>query len=184
MEFEVLGGPGVGPTLNLDHRRFRYAGKFVMSNTGKAVAREGGKIVAAAAFNRDRTDPDAAWIRYVTVCDDRRGDGIGADLAAFVAGHLLEDAERVRIAVNNPFSYEALYKAGFGFTGEHTGIAELVLSRPGDRSREAYRAGLSAFGERDDLADEEEAFIEEKAEGEPPEPISGAGGEASNHPSP
>ena len=164
----MLGGPEGGPALDLDHRRFRYAGKFVMTSTGKAVVREDGTPVGAAAFNRDRTDPGTAWIRYVTVRDDRRGNGIGADLADRTAAHLLRDAARVKIAVNNPFAYEALYKAGFGYTGERTGLAELVLARPGDRSVAAYRAGLAAFRERDDLAAEEVAFLDRKSDGGPP----------------
>ena len=39
MEYVLLGWPPDGPTLRLDHRRFAYAGKFVMSTTGKAVVR-------------------------------------------------------------------------------------------------------------------------------------------------
>ncbi|ERH03826.1 MAG: hypothetical protein J07HR59_00951, partial [Halorubrum sp. J07HR59] len=37
MEFTVLGWPPEAPTLRLDFRTFAYAGKFVMSTTGKAV---------------------------------------------------------------------------------------------------------------------------------------------------
>ena len=48
MEYVVLGWPSDGPTLRLDYRQFAYAGKFVMSNTGKAVAYEG-----APASERD-----------------------------------------------------------------------------------------------------------------------------------
>ena len=82
MERLVLGWPSDGPTLRLDHRRFSYAGKFVMSNTGKAVVRDPGAatdreyddaVLAAVAFNEDRTDPATMWLRYVTVRGDRRG---------------------------------------------------------------------------------------------------------------
>ncbi|MFB6267169.1 MAG: GNAT family N-acetyltransferase [Halodesulfurarchaeum sp.] len=177
MEFAVLGWPPDGPKLRLDWQRFAYAGKFVMTNTGKAVARsaneEPGSVLAATAFNEDRTDPGVAWIRYITVRDDRRGEGIGARLAGFTA-RCLEDGgyERVRIAVNNPFAYQALYKAGFGYTGRTTGLAELVLERPSGRAREPYRRGLRAFQERELDDDDEGAFVEEHLEnGRPPPSI-------------
>lgn len=176
MEYCVLGWPPDGPRLRLDHREFAYAGKFVMSNTGKAVAHEGSPtspgveeyadIVAAASFNEDRTDADVCWIRYVTVRSARRGDGIGPRLCAHVAAAAEERGyERVRIAVNNPFSYHALYKAGFGFTGRETGLAELVLERPAPADR--YRAGLDAFADRD-LTDDERAFLAAKRIAGPP----------------
>jgi GNAT superfamily N-acetyltransferase len=182
MEYAVLGWPEDGPQLRLDYREFSYAGKFVMSNTGKAVAREqgaevgsgdeseyDGSLVGAIAFNEDRTDPEAAWLRYVTVREDRRGEGVGARLARFAGARLRERGyERVRIAVNNPFAYQALYKAGFGYTGEQTGLAELVLELPGDRSAERYRAGLDVYRARDDLAREERSFLAAKADAAPP----------------
>jgi len=170
MDAELLGWPPDGPTLRLDHERFSYAGKFVMSNTGKAVGREGGDVVAAAAFNEDRTDETALWIRYITTSADRRGEGVGPRLADFVAERARERGyERVRIAVNNAFAYEALYKAGFDFTGETTGIAELVLERPGDRSGEQYRAGLEEFRGRDNLTEAERVFLADAEE--PPETL-------------
>ncbi|WP_327051791.1 GNAT family N-acetyltransferase [Halomicrococcus gelatinilyticus] len=178
MEYTVLGWPADGPTLRLDHERFSYAGKFVMSNTGKAVARErdgtessarSDGLVAAVAFNEDRTDAATAWLRYVTVRADRRGEGVGARLAAFAAERLHDRGyERVRIAVNNPFAFHALSKAGFGYTGERTGIAELVLERPGDRSTAAYQAGLDEFRDRD-LSAAETSFLSAKAGEAPPE---------------
>jgi len=176
MEYAVLGWPDDGPTLRLDHREFSYAGKFVMSNTGKAVARatgsEAGDPVAAIAFNEDRTDAGTAWLRYVTVRDDRRGEGVGARLARFATARLRERGyDRVRIAVNNSFAYHALYKAGFGFTGERTGIAELVLLRPGDRSAARYQSGLDEFRARDGLAPEERSFLDAKAGARPPDVI-------------
>ena len=180
VEYTVLGWPEDGPTLRLDHERFSYAGKFVMSNTGKAVARErDGEgnpegidgLVAAVAFNEDRTDAATAWLRYVTVRADRRGEGVGARLAAFATERLHDRGyERVRIAVNNPFAFHALYKADFGYTGERTGIAELVLERPGDRSTAAYQAGLDEFCDRD-LSAEETSFLSAKAGEAPPEPL-------------
>ncbi|NHN48532.1 GNAT family N-acetyltransferase [Halostella sp. JP-L12] len=170
MEFEVLGWPPDGPTLDLDHREFSYAGKFVMSNTGKAVVRDGGSVVAAAAFNEDRTDDSVLWIRYITARQDRRGDGIGPRLADFVADAAADRGyDRVRIAVNNPFAYRALYKARFGYTGETTGIAEVVLERPGDPSEERYRAGLDEFRGRESLSESERALLAD-ASG-PPDPV-------------
>ena len=170
MECEVLGWPPDGPTLDLDHREFSYAGKFVMSNTGKAVVRDGDSVVAAAAFNEDRTDGSALWIRYITIRTDRRGDGIGPRLADFVAS-AAEDAgyDRIRIAVNNPFAYRALYKAGFGYTGETTGIAEVVLERPCDRDAERYRAGFDEFRGREGLTESERALLDEASE--PPDSV-------------
>ncbi len=206
----MLGWPEDGPTLTLDWRAFSYAGKFVMSSTGKAVARTGeasgppvtddgeaaDDVVAAAAFNEDRTDAGTCWIRYITVREDRRGDGIGPDLAAFVAARARERGyDRARIAVNNPFAYQALYRAGFHFTGEETGVAELVLDRPlaggggtgepasgpaeppGDRSRATYQAGLDVYRERGrseagpDLSDAEREFLTEKEGEDPPDPV-------------
>ncbi|WP_336133988.1 GNAT family N-acetyltransferase [Natronomonas amylolytica] len=182
----VLGWPEEGPTLRLDYREFSYAGKFVMSNTGKAVIRaRAGRddpdttdskwdedVLAAVAFNEDRTDPETLWLRYVTVHEDRRGDGLGPRLCAFVAQRAADRGyERVRIAVNNPFAYEALYKSGFAFTGEETGIAELVLERPADRPAERptkrYQAGLDIYRKRD-LSEAETAFLERKRGASPP----------------
>jgi GNAT superfamily N-acetyltransferase len=190
METVLLGWPPDGPALRLDYRRFSYAGKFVMSNTGKAVIRatktdekrgasnESGTfdddVLAAVAFNADRTDPETLWLRYVTVRDDRRGDGLGPRLCAFVADRAADrDYETLRIAVNNPFAYEALYRAGFEFTGRETGLAELVLARPAgdrsmDRSEKTYQAGLDRYRKRD-LSAEETSFLDRKRGTRPPE---------------
>jgi GNAT superfamily N-acetyltransferase len=167
MEFTVLGWPEEGPTLQLDYQQFSYAGKFVMSSTGKAIVRDDDAILAAVAFNEDRTDPDTLWLRYITTRRDYRGEGIGTQLAAFITNRAHERSyDRITIAVNNLFAYHALHKAGFGFTGEQTGIAELVLEHPSDRTR--YHAGLDVFRERD-LSDEEQAFLDAKADaGIPP----------------
>jgi predicted N-acetyltransferase YhbS len=207
MRFELVGWPDEAVKLALDYRAFSYAGKFVVTNTGKAVAladpREAdtddsvagvddprpppatdvegvvepeGQVLGAVAFNADRTDPDTWWLRYVTVRDDRRGEGIGPRLVAFTTDRLRErGAERVRIAVNNPYAYEACYRAGFAFTGEETGIAELVLSVPGtDRSRATYQSGLNVFRERGPDADER-AFLDRKSGADPPETIDSPG---------
>ncbi|MGQ3412067.1 GNAT family N-acetyltransferase [Natrinema sp. LN54] len=188
MEYELLEWPPDGPKLRLDHERFSYAGKFVMTNTGKAVARaEDGRIVAAVAFNEDRTDGDTLWLRYVTVDRERRGEGIGPRLCRLVRDRALERGyDRLRIAVNNPFAYEALYRTGFAYTGETTGIAELILEYPSPDSdpetdadaapdadadwtpRERYQAGLEEYRARD-LSADEEAFLESRLGSEPPE---------------
>jgi ribosomal protein S18 acetylase RimI-like enzyme len=160
-----------------------------MSNTGKAVIRatktdekrgasnESGTfdddVLAAVAFNADRTDPGTLWLRYVTVRDDRRGDGLGPRLCAFVADRAADrDYETLRIAVNNPFAYEALYRAGFEFTGRETGLAELVLARPAgdpqmDRSERTYQAGLDRYRKRD-LSAAETSFLDRKRGTRPP----------------
>ena len=191
MEFVVLGWADDGPTLRLDYRRFAYAGKFVMSNTGKAVVVDrwdgmsvpseeyASKVLAAAAFNADRTDASTLWIRYVTVRADRKENGLGPRLCAFVvdaargAGY-----RRLRIAVNNPFAYEALYKAGFAWTGETTGLAELVLERPADapatRTRETYQSGLDRYRDRN-AGEPEASFLSARWDADPPELLDGVG---------
>lgn len=162
MEYTVLGWPPDGPKLELDWQRFSYAGKFVMTNTGKAIASEEGEIVGASAFNADRTEPETAWIRYITVRTDKMGEGIGPRLASFTVEALLDkDFQTVKIAVNNPFAYEALYKAGFGYIGEETGLAELVLQFGEGQDVDAYESGLSNFANRD-LSEEEHAFLQSK----------------------
>jgi GNAT superfamily N-acetyltransferase len=175
VDLELLGWPADGPTLRLDHERFAYAGKFVMSDTGKAVVRADGDVVAAASFSPDRTDADVLRIRYVTVRADRRGEGLGPRLAEFVVQRARERGfAEVKIAVNNPYAYEALYRAGFRYTGDRTGIAELVLARHLDETvtrpddgTATYRAGLERFDERD-LTDAERAFVERQLSTGPP----------------
>ncbi|AFK20538.1 N-acetyltransferase [Haloferax mediterranei ATCC 33500] len=203
MEFDLLGWPDDGPRLRLDYRRFAYAGKFVTPKTGKAVLRDpdtplppldderpaptGGPdslpplsedVVAAVAFNEDRTDPTTLWLRYVTVRADRKGEGLGPKLLARTCEAAAERGyETVRIATNNPFAYEACHKAGFGFTGRETGVAELVLERPADApasvSRETYQSGLDRYRVRD-LDDREREFLAAR-EGTTPPGHEGAG---------
>ncbi|MUW14107.1 GNAT family N-acetyltransferase [Halorubrum sp. CBA1125] len=203
MEYALLGEPGGGATLRLDYRAFAYAGKFVVGDTGKAVLRtEDGSaavpewepdeplprtvdpdaferdVVAAVSFSPDRTDATCCRIRYVTVHTARRGEGLGPRLIRETVARHDEGYDRVRIAVNNPFAYEALYKCGFAYTGEQTGIAELELERPADepatpatgtdRTRR-YRAGLDDFRASDhDLTPGEERFIAARIERGPP----------------
>ncbi|GAA0195487.1 GNAT family N-acetyltransferase [Halobaculum roseum] len=200
MEFRLLGWPEDGVVLRLDHREYAYAGKFVMSSTGKALAvdgevadtADGGETdddavfrlpddpkreyvapAGAVAFNDDRSDADALWLRYVTVRRGRRGEGIGPQLCAFVVARAAERGyERVRIAVNNAYSYEALHKVGFAWTGRETGIAELVLERPAREpavvDSDTYREGLATIVARDDVDDGERTFAERKRERGPP----------------
>ncbi|PSP20401.1 GNAT family N-acetyltransferase, partial [Halobacteriales archaeon QH_10_65_19] len=104
MRFEVRGDQQAGPTLDLNHRVFAYAGKFMMSGTGKSVATDQGEIVGAVAFSQDRSDTSAVRLRYVTVRDDRRGEGIGPRLLRFTAAEIGAEYERVLIAVNNPIA--------------------------------------------------------------------------------
>jgi GNAT superfamily N-acetyltransferase len=196
MEYALVGwhdDPGGGPRLRLDYRAFAYAGKLVTSSTGTAVVRDetdpwhldpaerepdeppqigDPTIVAAVAFNEDRTDPDTLWLRYVTVRADRRGEGIGPRLVAFVCEHARQRGyARCRIAVNNVFSYEALSKVGFVSTGRETGVAELVLDR--DLRTEptidpdTYQRGLDVFRGRD-LSPEERAFLDARETAGPP----------------
>ncbi|MFB6297394.1 MAG: GNAT family N-acetyltransferase [Salinirussus sp.] len=155
MEFAVRAWPPDGAALDLDHEQFIYGGKFNTGRTAKAVAREDG-IVAAVAFNEDRTDGDTLRFRYVSVREDRRAEGIGPRLLRFAAERArVRGYDRVLIAVNNPYAYEACYRAGFAFTGEETGMAELVLEFPApDRSGARYRDGLSVFAERNLPADQ------------------------------
>ncbi|MFB6236712.1 MAG: GNAT family N-acetyltransferase [Halopenitus sp.] len=196
MEFALLGWPEDEPTLRLDYRAFSYAGKFVTGGTGIAVLRPGDPVAfdadqplpdgldpaafaddvaAAVAFSPDRTEPETLWLRYVTVHAARRGEGLGPELIGEVVDRAADRGyERARIGVNNPFAYEALHKAGFGFTGRETGIAELVLERPLDApatvDRETYQAGLDRFRDRDrELSSAEKAFLDARAEGGPPE---------------
>ena len=199
MEHALLGWSPDGPTLRLDHHRFAYAGKFVMSTTGKAVVRRDGAdvendpndraiapdgvaydtdVVAALAFDTDHTDDRTLRYRYITVRSDLRGEGVGPRLAAFVAPRAADRGyDRVAIAVNNPFAYEAMYKAGFEWTGRESGLAELVLERParlpGDGAApdaETYQSGLDRYRERD-LGDPEAAFLADRAGGDPPDRI-------------
>ncbi len=223
MEFALLGWPPDGPTLRLDHRRFAYAGKFVMSTTGKAVVRrvergdeadgdetgdgetsdgetvdtgqrresdEGPpsaadgtaydtEVLAAVAFNADRTDDRRLRLRYITVRSDLKGEEVGPRLAAFVAARAeTQGYRRVAIAVNNPFAYEAMYRAGFEWTGRESGVAELVLERPAgaladdgaEPDPDTYRAGLERYRDRD-LGDPEASFLADRADAHPPAPV-------------
>ncbi|WP_372909897.1 GNAT family N-acetyltransferase [Salinigranum sp.] len=190
------GGGEDGSRLRLDYRGFAYAGKFVTSSTGVAVVRDptdpldvdvgvdgppqigDPTVVAAVAFNEDRTDAETLWLRYVTVRTDRRGEELGPRLVAFVCDRARERGyERCRIAVNNVFSYEALSKVGFAYTGRETGLAELVLDRDFDGSgvdADTYQRGLDVFRARD-LSAEERTFLASREGAGPPEGVGALG---------
>lgn len=195
---EFLGWPETEPTVRLDYRRFSYAGKFVVGSTGKAVIRDADRsagstlppiderlpeghserafdrsVLAAISFDEDRTDSDVLVFRYVTVRRDRRGEGLGPMLVRFVVDRAQKRGyDRCRIAVNNPFAYEALYRAGFAFTGETSGMAELVLERPtaapASRDGDRYRAGLELFLDRETIQPRERSFLERRIDADSP----------------
>jgi len=135
-------------------------------------------VLAAVSFSPDRTDPTVLKIRYLTVRDDVRGSGrqLGPRLVAFLARQAVDDYDRLQIAVNNAFSYHALYKAGFAYTGRETGLAELVLARPAtavaDRSRARYQRGLDVFRQREGLSSAETEFLASHIDSGPPELVS------------
>jgi GNAT superfamily N-acetyltransferase len=191
-DFDFLGWSAEEPTLALDYRHFAYAGKFVLPGTGKAAVRTPSvskarppdddrpapavsdlddDVLAAVSFDVDRTDPDVLVIRYVTVRRDRRGEGLGPALVTFLLDRASGRYHRVRIGVNNPYAYEALYRAGFDYTGRTSGLAELVLERDltGDSTDAdgTYRAGLDEFTRRE-LNEAQRAFVERKRERGPP----------------
>ncbi|WP_128225435.1 GNAT family N-acetyltransferase [Halobacteriaceae archaeon SHR40] len=167
MNFELLGDGSAGPALSLDHEQFAYAGKFVMSGP-KAVAREDDSVVGAISFSEDHSDSSAVRLRYVTVREDRRGEGIGPRLLRFTAVRLTASYDEVLIAANNPIAYEACYRAGFVFTGEETGIAEVLMRyRPDDRETDRYREGFTVFEDRE-LPAPHEAVCRRHADGESP----------------
>ena len=179
MEFELLGHPPDAPTLGLNHERFAYAGKFVMSSTGKTVARDpdgavgeapdcADALVGATSFSADHDDPDRVRIRYVTVREDRRGEAVGPRLLRFTADALTGRFGTVAIGVNNPIAYQAAYRAGFVWTGAETGLAELLLRYDhGAATPDRYRAGFEMF-QRRDLPDRQRAVVERHAKSDPP----------------
>ncbi|ERH07624.1 MAG: hypothetical protein J07HN4v3_03270 [Halonotius sp. J07HN4] len=132
-------------------------------------------ILAAIAFSPDRTDRSTLKIRYLTVRDDLRGDGqqLGPRLVAFLTSKAATAGyDRIAIAVNNAFSYHALYKAGFSYTDRETGLAELMLDRPIDKpavaSQSGYQRGLDVFREREGLSTAETEFLAAYDDAEPP----------------
>ena len=120
-------------------------------------------------MDSDHGARDAAELPWVIV-NPTSGSGDHAEAIRERAAE--RGYERVRIAVNNAYSYEALHKGGFAWTGRETGIAELVLERPADQPAvvdpDAYREGLATIVARGDVGDDERAFAERKRERGPP----------------
>ncbi|AGM99998.1 GCN5-like N-acetyltransferase [Salinarchaeum sp. Harcht-Bsk1] len=194
MQFRLLGWPEDSPRLDLDHERFAYAGNYVTGRTGIAAALAADAdptaapiesqrddepwspsedaVLAVASFDEDRAADGALRIRYVSVRTDHRDGGIGPRLLAFVVDRALERGyDRVRIGVNNPIAYQAGYRAGFAFTGEESGMGELVLEAPApDPSTEQYRDGFDRFADRD-LPVEQQSVVERHRDGQPPDVI-------------
>lgn len=151
LEYRIHGWPGSGCTLNLSEADFSYAGQFVRSTTGKAVACRGDTVFGACSFTPDRGVEAGLRIRYITVHEDYRGNRIGPALASFLVDKVTErDYEVVRIAVNNPAAYVSMYRAGFAYTGETRDLGEVILEAPAtDRKLEPYRRGLETFSDRE-----------------------------------
>ena len=156
----VLLGLEEAPALELPHERFAYAGQYRMRRYGKAVLTSRpsrpmrpGYIIAAVTTDRHRRHRDRLVVRTMDVRRDRRGHGWGPSLlvsllpTAHAAGY-----RTIQIHVNNPFAYIAVSKAGFGWTGRSTGLAELVMTRPTDRPATTpqgrFAAGLSVYRRR------------------------------------
>lgn len=160
LEHEVIGWSDT--RLELDNS-FAYAGKFRVPS-GKVVTRDtNGEAVAALSFSPDRADDDGVRVRYFAVHEERQGEGIGSALLAHSADCLLDRYETVRVSVNNPYSYEAAYKAGFGWTGETSGLAELVMRRPSPDT-ERYADGMGLLAERE-LSEKEAEYVRRKLRG-------------------
>tara|TARA_A100001037_G_scaffold240057_2_gene219846 strand:+ start:6245 stop:6784 length:540 start_codon:yes stop_codon:yes gene_type:complete len=159
IKFNTLGDGEGGPPIFLERDKFSYAGKFIGKDTGKILAKNGERIIAALSFSGDRNDKDIVWIRYVVVEKNLRGKGIGPKLLSYAVESLMGRVKLVKIATNNVFAYRALYKSGFEYTGKKTGILELVLECPSTQTRERYLEGIEAFRSVKSLTDEEVEFV-------------------------
>lgn len=173
--YEFLGWPDDDPTIDISHERFAYAGKFILPDTGKAIVRSSQlgshSIKGAVAFNDDRGVPDAARVRYITVSESARGRRLGPKLALFIQDQIIgQQYSLVRIAVNNPIAYEAMYRAGFYYTGETRQLNEVVLSTSASRSTSKYKTGLQTF-DKDDLPDRQAKLIDRGMDRGPPKRI-------------
>ncbi len=154
MNVEFIGSK----RLMLDHEEFSYAGKFRLP-TKKVVAREcDGDIVAVLSYDEERGS-DAARIRYLSVRDDRQQEGVAAELVERASDRLLDDYPAVRISVNNPYAYEAVHRAGFGYSGDTGPRDEVVMGRPSDDPR--YEEGLRKLLEAD-LPEEQRRYVRQK----------------------
>jgi predicted acetyltransferase len=149
MEFVVMGDLEGGPSIFLEEKKFSYAGKFVMKDTGKIVGKIEGDIIAAASFNFDRTDKKIAWIRCISIRKDKRREGIGHNLILYITKKIVGGVPVcVRVAVNNPIAYDTFYKAGFEYTGNEVGLCELILEYPKNQTYDMYRKGAEIFENR------------------------------------
>ena len=159
IRFSILGDREGGPSVFLERNKFCYAGKFIGNDTGKILAKNGEKIIAALSFSGDRNDKEVVWIRYVVVEKNLRGKGIGPTLLSYAVESLMGQVRLVKIATNNVFAYRASYKSGFEYTGKKTGILELVLECPSAQTRERYLEGIEVFRSVKSLTDEEVEFV-------------------------
>ncbi len=156
----VLLGLEEATSIVLPQEEFAYAGQYRMQRYGKAVLTRrpdlptaAAAIIAALTTDRHRVHHDRLVVRTIDVRRAERGNGWGPLLlrsvlpAVATAGYTT-----VQINVNNPFAYIAACKAGFGWTGRTTGLAELMMTRPTDRpstwSRGRFIAGLSLYRRR------------------------------------
>lgn len=179
IDYSFCGWPSDRPTLDLPHEQFAYAGKFVVERTGKAIARDHAdappSIVGAVSFNRDRGVSNGARIRYLTVREGYRGNRIGPRLVQYLCTQVATTYDAVRIAVNNPIAYVAMYRAGFGYTGETGGLGETILELPApDRSSKRYWNGLAQF-DVDVLPDRHQTILHRERSRDPPSVISPPG---------
>jgi hypothetical protein len=195
MRVDIVGWPPDVAPVYLDYRQFSYAGKFVQSAVGKALLRDKSRerdppcsppdtsityetdVIAAVSFSSHRQVPHRLCYRYITVRHDQRGNQFGPKLAVDIAERASQRGyETLQVAVNNSFAFEAMYRAGFSYTGETTGIAELILRRPTERSaqtsKERYQSGLDRYRNRDSLSTDESNFLASRKESEPPSPLS------------
>ena len=144
-------------SLDLPQEEFAYAGQYRMQRYGKAILTRrperptaAAAIIAALTTDRHRIHHDRMVVRTIDVRRAERGNGWGPLLLRSVA-HAYSTAgfDTVQINTNNPFAYIAACKAGFGWTGRTTGLAELIMTRPTDRptrwSRGRFIAGLSLY---------------------------------------
>tara|TARA_Y100000996_G_scaffold398933_1_gene367464 strand:- start:3216 stop:3755 length:540 start_codon:yes stop_codon:yes gene_type:complete len=159
IRYSTLGDIEGGPSVFLERDKFSYAGKFVGKGTGKILAKNGEKIIAALSFSGDRNDKEVIWIRYVVVEKNLRGRGIGPKLLSYAVESFVGRVRLVKIATNNIFAYRALYKSGFEYTGKKTGILELVLECPRAQTQERYLEGIEIFRSVKSLTDEEVEFV-------------------------
>jgi len=156
----VLLGLEEATSIVLPQEEFAYAGQYRMKRYGKAVLTRrpdrptaAAAIIAALSTDRHRIQENRLVVRTIDVRREARGNGWGPLLLRSVLPAVATAGfETIQINVNNPFAYIAACKAGFGWTGRTTGLAELIMTRPTDRpsrwSRGRFIAGLSLYRRR------------------------------------